>query len=394
MGESSRNALDDCLLIGVDGGATEVKAHAVSRETVDGKTVYRLREQSASRVYERIEGFVPTPVTEQLAQRDSGSIQLTDGEREQGRRWVDAARDAIAQVAESCAAGTILFGMGMPGLKTSDQRGINVINNGPRIPDFLDQLETRLKGVGIALAAPAPRLGSDADYCGMGEQHADRGAFSDVANAYYVGCGTGIADALKLRHALVPFDQTKNWLQKSWQIPSSLGPTYEKLVSASQFNDVYRRMIASEGACDPAFPELAAIAGDLLAESWLDTTARLMAELIFERIDTIHNGRSENARRGDAYNALNPDHPYRGFVLDRVVIGQRLGQIYADRRFELCFAVRLNRYLAEFIKHRGVGKMSDAYVVDGSLRYDLVVASQLRAAPALGAAIDAAKSLM
>ncbi len=34
------------------------------------------------------------------------------------------------------------IGMGMPGLKTADGRGICVINNGPRMPDFLLQFET------------------------------------------------------------------------------------------------------------------------------------------------------------------------------------------------------------------------------------------------------------
>ena len=39
----------EILLIGVDGGATEAKAHAVACDDVDNPTVFQLRGQTATR---------------------------------------------------------------------------------------------------------------------------------------------------------------------------------------------------------------------------------------------------------------------------------------------------------------------------------------------------------
>ena len=280
----------------------------------------------------------------------------------------------------------------MPGLKTADGRGIAVINNGPRIPDFLAELEEQLSVRGLTLAAPIAALGSDADYCGLGEEYAADGLFRDVQNAYYVGCGTGIADALKLRGRLVPFDMTQSWLGKAWQIPSALGPTFEQLVSIKSLNAVYA------GLCgrDDTFPEVAAARGDSLATTWLDMAALALAELIFERLSTILRGRAALPHRGDAYARLSPDHDYAGTVLDRVIIGQRLGLIYADPAGYRPFAHRLESGLAAFVAGAD-DQLRAAYLAPAShdvvpaLRSGLLVASRLRAAPAIGAAVAAVR---
>ena len=76
------------LLIGIDGGATEVKTHHVVVEGSADDRRFRLGDASAARKYERVEAFEPVPVAEQLEQREAP--RLTPGEREQGRRWVTA----------------------------------------------------------------------------------------------------------------------------------------------------------------------------------------------------------------------------------------------------------------------------------------------------------------
>ncbi|MFQ5807751.1 MAG: hypothetical protein ACE5I3_14995, partial [Phycisphaerae bacterium] len=229
----------DILLIGVDGGATEAKAHAVACDDLEKPRSFELRSESASRTYPRVADFAPLPLSEQLAQRDADNIQLSAKEIEQGQVWVEAAAAAIIDVAPQCSARRVLVGTGMPGLKTPDGRGINVINNGPRIPHYLDALEQNLAAAGLELVSPIAALGSDADYCGLGEEYAAEGLFRDVENAYYLGCGTGIADAMKLHGRLVSFNQAKSWIMKAWQIPSALGATFEKLVSAESLNRVY-----------------------------------------------------------------------------------------------------------------------------------------------------------
>ena len=420
--------MDNVVLIGLDGGASEAKAHAVSCDSLETPTSFTLQPESAARVYRSLPAFTPLPVAEQIAQRDAGLAQLGEYEREQGALFIAAAAEAIIDVARQCAAKRVLVGAGMPGLKTADRRGIAAINNGPRMPDYLDQLESRLTDADLELRAPIAELGSDADYCGLGEQYAADGLFRDVENAYYVGCGTGIADAMKLRGELVPFDDCKSWIQKSWQMPSALGPTFEKLVSASSLNDVYARLkrgtekrrhggtekkrhggeqadaggtavsaVFDDGDATGSlvvdqFPEQAAADGDPLAVAWLDTAALILAELIFERIRTIKNGRADAPHRGETYDALEMNHEYRGIVLERVVIGQRLGQVYGDTRFRNLFTDHVDRYLAGMIAACGDAQLAARTLDSEALRAGRLCASALRAAPALGAAIAAVRA--
>jgi len=414
---NQRAALTDVVLIGVDGGATEVKAHAVACDDPANPSSFELRPASASRRYERVPGFEPLPAAEQLAQRGGDDVRLSAAEEEQGAVWVEAACQAIAEVARRCDAQRMLVGMGMPGLKTPDGRGICVINNGPRIPDYLDRLERGLRAAGVGLLSPVAALGSDADYCGLGEQYAAEGLFRDVESAYYVGGGTGLADAMKLRGRLMPFDEAKPWILKSWEIRSALGPTFEKLVSARSLNQVYadlasvapvsnrwppgvgpvsNRSIPGPGPVSGrsfGFPEAEAAAGEPLAVAWMNTAALVLAELIFERMETIKNGREEAPHRGEGYLNLDRSHEYRGTLLDRVIVGQRLGQIYADDSVGAAFGENVDAYLAAFIAESGDAEMRARYLEGNRLRPGFVRPSNLRAAPALGAAIAAVHAL-
>jgi len=293
----------DVLLIGVDGGGTEVKAHAVEYRERGGSALFELGIANAARTYKRLPEFAPQDVKEQLAQREAGSVRLSAVEQAQGALWVKAAGVVICDVASASGSKKILVGIGMPGLKSENQRGVCVINNGPRIPDYLDQLEQALRDAGLELVSPVASLGSDADYCGLGEQYAASGLFREVENAYYVGGGTGLADALKLQGQLRPFDQEKSWILKSWQMPSALGPTFEKLVSARSLNECYANLIRAEveAPTEPPYPERDAVAGQPLALGLMDCAALVLAELVFERLDTIMNGRRETPHRGPAH---------------------------------------------------------------------------------------------
>lgn len=378
------------LLIGVDGGATEAKAHAATCDDLARPTAFALRPESAARRYERLPRFEPVPIPDQLAQRNSGQLSIEDDERRQGELYVEGAAQAIRETAAQCGNAPILAGVGMPGLKTPDGRGINAINNGPRIPEYLDRLERRLADLGVKLVAPIACLGSDADYCGLGEEHAADGLFRDVDHAYYLGGGTGLADAMKLRGTLVRFDEAREWLLKSWQLPSALGPTFEKLVSAKSLNEMYARW----RGCDPlgetlSFPETDAANGDPIAIEWLGAAAAVIAELIVERIVTVCIGRPSCPHRGDAYAALKTDHPYRGTILDRVILGQQVGRIYGDAKYRSFFGDPLDASVAALITATDDTKLKAALLVNSKLRPGFLRASRLRAAPALGAAVAA-----
>ena len=411
--------MSEIVLIGVDGGATEVKAHAVACEGAAPHATFRLRPEAAARAYPRVAGFVPVPVAEQLARRDAALaaghvggaelarvLELAELEITQGDLWVRSAVEAIGAVARQCAVRRVLVGIGMPGLKTPDGRGICVINNGPRIPDYLRQLEASLAQAGVELSAPVAALGSDADYCGLGEEYAAEGAFRDVQNAYYIGGGTGIADALKLNGRLVPFDAAKAWIQKSWQMPSALGPTFERLVSAAALNQIHHRLSVSERpnagehAGPDRYPEQAACAGDPIAAASLRCAGLVLAELLFERITTIYEGRADVAHRGAAYARLDRNHPFRGTMLDHIVIGQRIGLLYGNPTYHAVFAVHVDAALAALLDRHAnpalaAALLSRAGTADNParcLRPGFLRASRLRAAPALGAAIAAAQA--
>lgn len=401
------------LLIGVDGGATEVKAHAVQCGDMRRVCDFSLRQEAAFRRYPLAKGFEPLPLEDQFAQREAHDIRPGTEEVEQGRYWVAAAAEAICEVAQQAGERRLLIGIGMPGLKTPDGRGIEVIHHGPRIPDYLAQLERLLRESGLELRAPIAALGSDADYCGLGEECAAKGLFRDVEHAYYLGGGTGIADALKLNGRLISFNQTKSWIQKSWQMVSTWGNTYENLVSARALNEIYGRLTAAsagnratgdvkstECGDESNYPEHAASAGEPVARGWLGAAAMILAELIFERMWTIKNGRRRAAWRGPAYAALAEQHAHRGTVLQRVVIGQRIGLIYNDPDNRLNFGVKLESCLAGLIAAAGDSKMIAAYLEPTSsdkpsrpvLKSEVLRASRLRAAPALGAAVAALRA--
>jgi hypothetical protein len=371
----------------------------VACDDLSRPTRFTLRSECASRTYGRRAGFAPVPLAEQLAQHPSDHYGILDDERRQAASWLQSAVEAVCEVASRCGGNRVLVGIGMPGLKTADGRGIAVINNGPRVPDYLDDLQQRLADSGVELAAPIAALGSDADYCGLGEEYAAEGLFRDVQNAYYVGCGTGIADALKLGGRLVPFDAAKSWILKSWQIPSALGPVFEQLVSAASLNRVY----AALSGRAPIYPERAAAAGETRAQVWLSTAALVLAELMFERLWTVKNGRAQAPHRGAAYLELNPQHEFRGTILERIIIGQRLGQIYADAAYENVFAEKLVSALAAFIAGCGDAELARACLAPTAhpdqveqsrvptLRPGFLIPSRLRAAPALGAAVAAVR---
>ncbi|MFQ5806936.1 MAG: hypothetical protein ACE5I3_10855, partial [Phycisphaerae bacterium] len=168
------------------------------------------------------------------------------------------------------------------------------------------------------------------------------------------------------------------------------------------------------------YPEVAAAAGQPLAVAWMDTAALVLAELIFERMWTIKHGRADAPHRGAAYAKLDVEHEYRGVLLDRVVIGQRVGQIYGDPAFRPAFSDKLDAYLAAFIAASNDPEMTDAYLARSagppspaqkqsperkrgdrrgaqprpvSVKPGFVQPSRLRAAPALGAAVAAVRAL-
>ncbi len=323
------------LLVGVDGGATEVKAHAIVE--VQGGLA-----EGAARAgfrYERAAEFEPVDLERQLAEHARGDCQRSKSEREQGQRWIDAFVNAIESVAARAGNATIRIGVCAPGLKTLDGRGIAVAKNGPRIPDFTDHLEAALLRTGLVLAAPVPPLVSDGFACGLGEKASPQGGFAGISSAYYIGGGTGIAECFVLDGRVVSMDEVADVSRKAWAMTGSLGRDYEAHLSMRGIN---ARFVELGGSAD-VMPEQAVARGDRLAERTFHECAAMFAELVRARARELREA--------------------RGIELERVVVGQRLGALFADPA--LCTALREPAERATGVP---------------------IQPSTLRAAPAIGAA--------
>jgi len=362
------------VLIGIDGGASAVKAHDVVVTGSGADASFRLGEHAVAKKHRPIIGFEPSDMQEQLAEYYSGNIQRSGLEVVQAQCYVEAVVAAVSDIAEAAQAQEVLLGVGFPGLKTAHGRGIAAANNMARAPELLDDIQVALRKAGVKLHRSITRLTSNADNCGVGEEYAAEGQFRGVQDAYHAGCGTGIADALKLGGQLVPFDDVGEWIKKAWQMRSSFGESYEQIASAAALIRRYAEAVhltPEEVKACGRFPELAAVHGDEIAVHLLTKAAAALAELIADRIATVHRHRDAT-------------------LLERIIIGQRLGELYGKPRYRAVFRDKLDHDLADEIRKLDVEQLNDAYLTpDGKLSESIVVASKLRDASALGAAINA-----
>jgi hypothetical protein len=296
------------LLIGVDGGASEVRAHQVLVLSAEGALSLALGPASASMCYDRVPGFEPVPVAEQLRALEQKKVRPSAIELRQGRLCVEAAASAILSVASQAECERALVGMCMPGLKTADQRGIAVLKNGPRQPEFLDQLERELERGGLALARPIHALVSDGEACALGEELRRAGRLPRRAErllprrrhrpgrGLQAGRRGGWARRLELDHAQGLADESR------------LGAGFEELVSVRGANERFAARTGRGAAQHPdEFVEVRARDGDRAAQAVLTEAGEALAELLCARITALE--RREAGRRARAPSA--PAHAPR-----------------------------------------------------------------------------------
>jgi len=364
-------------LIGVDGGATEVKAHEIVRS---GATTLALGTASASVLYDRARGFRPVPMPTQLLALEKGAVKPSGLEGAQARLWLEATAKTIAGVAEQSGGARFRVGICMPGLKTADGRGIAVMRRGPRIPDFLDRLEALVAGRGIELARPVTRLSSDGEACAHGERIDAQGLLRGVACAYYLGGGTGIAEALVIEGRVHGFDALAGFVRKAWQMEATGGRVVEDLLSPRGMNAAYAALAGKRlPLAQSDLPEMRALAGDEHGAAVLRDAAEALSSVVLDRMAALRRGFQAGPR---------PAHPVRitpNTFLDRVVIGQRLGAVFAAPELRPVFRDPVEDLLARKILATGDGALRKHYLEGSSLRPDLLAGSRLRAAPALGA---------
>jgi hypothetical protein len=332
-------ATGDCAWIGVDCGASSAKAWIVER----GPEGFCAGRICARGDYQASREFAPLSLELQLAER--GHARQTVSERARADEIGAAIAECVRTLASVAGTRRALVAACAPGLKTADGRGIEVLRHGPRAPRLAADLERRLAELGIALERPIGPLGSDGDAAGLGEERAARGAFRGARTAYWLGGGTGVAEALKLGGKLVAMDAAAGWLEKAWRMRSSLFPdeSAEDLIAPGR---LAARWMAAGGA---GFPEDAAEAGDARARELCRRSGRALAELV--------------AARARAFAA-------RGTPLERCVIGARLALLWRSAR-------------GRWIREAASAELDRALGAGSAER--LFVASELEAAPAIGA---------
>ncbi len=386
------------VLIGIDGGASKVLAHRV--DILQDPLRFAPREPivevsyDSSAMYET--GFEPVALDQQLAEHRAGSVRQKDSEEHRESAVIDSFCRVVSALDLEGVSVPILIGIGLPGLKTPDKRGISAMANGPRMPRFLDKLESLLKENGFSTIQPVHALGSDADYCGLGEHWGDAGSMRGVQNAYYLGIGTGVADAMLLEGQVVPFDSTKSWMAKTWEIMYSETLSFENMVSAQGIQRRYSDEIGvdleelNQRQIYPWQIFERCLAGESEASGVVAATVAALVELLALRIESLARGKAD-VPLVDSGRRMEAVHPYVGQIFDRIVIGQRLGDIWDYSDFRPIFSEPVQDRLSVRIRAAELPpEVANGYLrSDGRLREGLIVHSELRNAPALGAAVDA-----
>lgn len=391
---------EEILLIGVDGGATKASAWQVEHD--EKNNAFKLSDIHSSLKYSEDDNFQPefepVAVPIQFQEKSADNLQILPAEARQGRSYTNSCADAVINIARNYPQKKVLLGIGMPGLKTPDLRGIDVIANGPRMPRYADNVEARLNANNINLLCPVFHLGSDADYCGIGEKYADGGSFTDVENAYYLGGGTGAADALVLRRELVPFDRLKTIIAKTWELKSDQDLSFERYASASGLQFIYSnysgKSIQDLNTDKIYSPQIAdrALSGDQAAVKTFADIAEYLSLLLYERIETLYCGWQQRLGFMNESKTLDAsDDSYHGTLLDRIVIGQRLADLLRSRTGNELLAKPIISLLSKRINASTSldEKAKTHYLHGATLRDERLRLSPLREAPALGAGIDA-----
>ena len=386
---------EEFLLIGIDGGATKVNAWEIVYDKTN--SIFSLGKVNSIKSYRDVSGYIPNfkpvDINTQLSERYA-IIKPSLAEQKQAAIYVEACALAIKDIVKQTGISSVLIGLGMPGLKTDDKRGIAVVANGPRMINYSEQLEKHLERAKIKLISPINHLGSDADYCGMGENYSHDGQFRNAENAYYLGGGTGVADAMKIEGELLTFDNAKEWIAKTWEMKNTVGMSLERMTSVSGIQNTYAEYSGTSvedlnlnGIYPLQISDLAKQANAAAQKTYQLVNSNL-AQLLYERIVTLNQGWQ------NLFEFVNPNkpqlkqkHPYLDKVFDKIIIGQRLGELFDYKSGIEIVKEPVLKLLHETIQNSNI--LSESVKTFYNNLNEIVITSKLREAPALGAGIDA-----
>ena len=383
------------IIIGIDGGGSKVSAGIIESKDISTFTINSLSQQYYNERSEFNSDFSPVAMDIQLNEYNTEEYNVTNDEVLQGNAIIESFHNSIINLNIDKP---ILMGIGMVGLKTKDLRGIGAIANGPRIPKFCIQLENVLHKSNIHLYKPIQYIGSDADNCGIGEEYGKDGLFKDIQNGYYIGGGTGTADALKLKNELIPFDSISSWIAKSWEILNENNISMEQYTSLKGIQSIYSNYseIPINELCNESI-----YANEIFSRALKNEQAALltcaditkyMSTLIVERVETIFSGwQNKFELLNPKHSLLINNHPYKNNLLERIIIGQGLGKLFHLSKNTPLLWDPLHNNIYDMIQKSRVlpSEAKKFFFENGTLKKGLIMTSNLDNSALLGAGVTA-----
>ena len=383
------------IIIGIDGGGSKVSAGIIESKDISTFTIKSLSQQYYNEMSYFNSDFSPVAMDIQLNEYNSEEYNVTNDEVLQGKAIIESFHNSIINLNIDKP---ILMGIGMVGLKTKDLRGIGAIANGPRIPNFCIQLEDALHKSNIHLHKPIQYIGSDADNCGIGEEYGKDGLFKDIQNGYYIGGGTGTADALKLKNELIPFDSISSWIAKSWEILNENNISMEQYTSLKGIQSIYSNYseIPINELCNESI-----YANEIFSRALKNEQAALltfaditkyMSTLIVERVETIFSGwQNKFGLLNPKHSLLINNHPYKNNLLERIIIGQGLGKLFhLSKNTPLLWDPLHNNIYDMIQKSRVLPSEAKKFLFEnGTLKKGFIMTSNLDNSALLGAGVTA-----
>ena len=327
-------------VLAIDAGATKVSGAIVDKINKD---TFNLDEAAIEIQYRDPPNcnasFPRTNLKDQYQ-----NIKISDLEIQQGNVYMDCIIDLIKHFTSKAP---LKIGIATAGIKDMNNRGITIMANGPRMPEYLNYIESKIN-------QSVYPLESDANMCVWGEEYALDGSLRNINNAYYLGGGTGTADGLKLKSKLVPFDQISSWIAKTIELKTRNGESLESYTSMSGINKLINRLTSHD-------------------------IGKIISELLFERISTIYSGWNNQYQIN---RSIISTHPYMNILLDQIIIGQRLSIFLQSKIGNDIYNYIVSGLKDQCSKANPIVKAH--FIKDENFITKRILLSKLREAPILG----------
>ena len=237
--------MPDALWIGVDGGATNVRALAVA-----GGRAGELRALGPAVVRAFPPFAAPVALERQLGEARSGTPRLGAEEAANAAARSALCAEVAAAAARAAGASRVRVAVCLPGLPSADGAGLAVVKNGPRMPSFAVELERALGGLGLAALELAPLVG-DGAAAAWGEHAAARGALAGAPAGLVLAAGTGLAEGWKVAGRVLADAERAERFVPAWRLAAPDGASFEEHLSLAGLG---RRLRARgvDSAIEPA----------------------------------------------------------------------------------------------------------------------------------------------